>query len=171
VIGYTVADKKPKKTAATMASPTAAGRVAAKTTQQAGKSKSDRAVRQAQNKGVKDGTIRLGKSGKSYNVYDAKTGRWMRGAVKAAAPAASKPKATTVRGGTRKEAGLVNRPTNTNPTYGAEYVPGRGKAMLPPATKKAAGIERGRIREKPGGGGKQRWDGTKWVPHSRGRNY
>ena len=49
----------------------------------AGKSKSDYKSRVAQNKGVKDGEIRLGKNGKSYNVWDAKSGRWMKGVVKA----------------------------------------------------------------------------------------
>lgn len=52
----------------------------------AGKAKSSVAARKLQNAGVKDGTIRIGKSGKSYNVYDAKTGTWKRGVVKAAAP-------------------------------------------------------------------------------------
>lgn len=50
----------------------------------AGKSKSTLATRKVQNANVKDGTIRLGKSGKSYNVYDAKTATWKRGVVKAA---------------------------------------------------------------------------------------
>lgn len=49
----------------------------------AGKSKSDYSSRVAQNKDVKDGTIRLGKNGKSYNVWDAKSGRWVKGEVKA----------------------------------------------------------------------------------------
>lgn len=49
----------------------------------AGKSKSDLKTRREQNKGVKDGTIRLGKNGKSYNVWDAKSGRWLKGQVKA----------------------------------------------------------------------------------------
>lgn len=52
----------------------------------AGKSKSDFSARSVQNKGVKDGTIRLGKSGKSYNVYDAKTATWKRGVVQTSKP-------------------------------------------------------------------------------------
>jgi len=52
----------------------------------AGKSKSDYSARVAQNKGVKDGEIRIGKSGKHYNVWDAKNGRWVRGTVVAAKP-------------------------------------------------------------------------------------
>ena len=52
----------------------------------AGKSKSDYSSRVAQNKGVKDGTIRLGKNGKSYNIWDAKSGRWVKGEVKAEGP-------------------------------------------------------------------------------------
>ena len=52
----------------------------------AGKSKSDYSGRMAQNKGVKDGTIRIGKGGKSYNVWDAKSGRWLRGTVKTQKP-------------------------------------------------------------------------------------
>jgi len=52
----------------------------------AGKSKSDYSGRVAQNKGVKDGTIRIGKGGRSYNVWDAKSGRWLRGKVQASKP-------------------------------------------------------------------------------------
>lgn len=52
----------------------------------AGKSKSDYSGRKAQNKGVKDGTIRIGRGGKSYNVWDEKTGRWLRGKVKVSKP-------------------------------------------------------------------------------------
>ena len=87
--------KNVRKTAATMASPSQVSKVTTKSTQQAGRSKSDRAVRQEQNKGVADGTIRLGKSGKSYNVYDAKTGRWMRGTVKPAEATATRPKSVS----------------------------------------------------------------------------
>ena len=77
----------------------------------AGKGKGSTAARKLQNAEVKDGTIRIGKSGKSYNVYDAKTGTWKRGVVKAAASrpttrvspsargegAAPKPKSSTAR--------------------------------------------------------------------------
>jgi hypothetical protein len=107
-----------------------------KSTTRAGKAKSDRAVRQVQNKGVKDGTIRVGKAGKSYNVYDAKSGTWKRGVVKYTGQAAASKPAATPRGGTRKEAGIVRRPTNMNPTYGAEYVPGRGRYMVDPSRKR-----------------------------------
>lgn len=62
-----------------------------KSNTRAGKSKASTSTRKAQNAGVADGTIRLGKNGKSYNVYDAKSGTWKRGVVKAATPA--KPKA------------------------------------------------------------------------------
>ena len=54
-----------------------------KTSKAAGKSKSDYKARVAQNKGVKDGEIRMGKNGKSYNIWDAKSGRWVKGQVKA----------------------------------------------------------------------------------------
>jgi len=37
--------------------------------------------RAKQNAGTADGTIRLGAKGKSYNVFDAKTQRWMKGQV------------------------------------------------------------------------------------------
>ena len=49
----------------------------------AGKAKSDYSTRVSQNKGVKDGEIRIGKNGKSYNIWDAKSGRWIKGVVKA----------------------------------------------------------------------------------------
>jgi hypothetical protein len=45
----------------------------------AGKPKGTMAQRAKQNAGIKDGTVRLGASGKSYNVYDAKTATWKRG--------------------------------------------------------------------------------------------
>ena len=62
----------------------------AKSDTNAGKSKSDYSGRKAQNKGVKDGTVRLGKGGKYYNVWDEKSGRWKRG--KKATVKADKPK-------------------------------------------------------------------------------
>ena len=77
----------------------------------AGSSKAATITRQMQNKGVKDGTIRLGKSGKSYNVYDANTGTWKRGVVKAAGkpstPAKPKPTSSSRPGGVvRREASV-----------------------------------------------------------------
>lgn len=50
-----------------------------RTTVTAGKPKGTMAQRAKQNAGVKDGTVRLGASGKSYNVYDAKAATWKRG--------------------------------------------------------------------------------------------
>lgn len=41
-----------------------------------GQSKSSAAIRKAQNKDVKDGTIRRGAAGKADRKYNAKTGRW-----------------------------------------------------------------------------------------------
>jgi len=58
----------------------------------AGKGKGTTAQRKGQNIGVADGTIKLGRGGKSYNVYDAKTGTWKKGVVKAASPSKPKPK-------------------------------------------------------------------------------
>jgi hypothetical protein len=53
-----------------------------KSSVRAGKAKGSVTARQKQNAGVKDGTIRLGRSGKSYNVYDAKSGSWLKGVVR-----------------------------------------------------------------------------------------
>jgi hypothetical protein len=39
-------------------------------------SKSSAATRKAQNKGVKHGTLRTGRSGRGLRKYNAKTGRW-----------------------------------------------------------------------------------------------
>ena len=61
----------------------------------AGKSKASEIMRKVQNKEVKDGTIKIGKSGKTYNVYDAKSGTWKRGIVMGAnmpKPKTAKPK-------------------------------------------------------------------------------
>ena len=85
-----------KKTAATMASPSYVGKIS-KGTVRAGSSKGTAMQRKMQNKAVKDGTIRLGKSGKSYNVYDAKSGTWKRGVVSSSA---SKPSAKSGATGT-----------------------------------------------------------------------
>ena len=90
--------KKPAKKAATprisadRAEMLRKGKTQAGKPKAAGSSKAATITRQMQNKGVKDGTIRLGKSGKSYNVYDANTGTWKRGVVSAAAKPKPKPK-------------------------------------------------------------------------------
>ena len=61
----------------------------------AGSSKRTAEQRKKDNKGVKDGSVRIGANGKSYNVYDAKSGTWKRGkskpTPKSAKPASSKP--------------------------------------------------------------------------------
>lgn len=63
----------------------------------AGKSKASEIMRKVQNKEVKDGEIRVGKSRKTYNVYDSKSGTWKRGIVtgkkipKKVTPSTSKP--------------------------------------------------------------------------------
>jgi hypothetical protein len=98
-IGYTMADKY-KRTAHTMASPSQIGKATAKSNIQAGKPKAagkgvvPTTVRQVQNKGVKDGTVRLGAGGKYYNVYDAKSGTWKRAAA-APAKSTAKPKSVS----------------------------------------------------------------------------
>jgi hypothetical protein len=81
-----------------------------KSNTRAGKAKSGVAQRKKQNAGVKDGTIKLGKNGKSYNVYDAKSGTWKRGVVKAA----PKPKNVST---TPKPTGGV---TKSKPAYSGE---------------------------------------------------
>lgn len=58
----------------------------------AGKGKADLSTRKKQNIEVRDGTIRLGKAGRSYNVYDAKSGTWKRGVVKVADKKTTTPK-------------------------------------------------------------------------------
>jgi hypothetical protein len=94
-----------------------------KTKKAAGKSKSDYDVRVAQNKGVKDGEIRLGKNGKSYNIWDAKSGRWVKGQVKAEASdsPSARPTASRVSPSARGEGSSrkPNRTTTYNPGAGA----------------------------------------------------
>ena len=58
----------------------------------AGKGKGDLETRKKQNIGVRGGTIRIGKGGRSYNVYDSKTGTWLKGVVKAKPKKVTKPK-------------------------------------------------------------------------------
>ena len=130
MIGYTMADRKRPKGAARNASPSQVSKASKKGTVQAGKpkaagsSKAATITRQMQNKGVKEGTIRLGKAGRSYNVYDEKTGTWKRGVV-----AKAEDKKPGGRSGNAKEKGLVKRPTHQNPSYGAEYIVGGTKGQ------------------------------------------
>lgn len=77
-------------------------------TKRAGKSKASTIERMRQNRGVKHGTIRLGKNKKSYNVYDAKTGTWKRGVVKAGS--ASKPSTSSKPMPGRGGYGSANKP-------------------------------------------------------------
>ena len=94
----------------------------------AGKSKASEIVRKVQNKEVKDGTIRIGKSGKTYNLYDAKSGTWKRGIVmganeKAKTPAkpAAKPKKYGVSGYvTDRDAKPLPHKQGINTTFGSE---------------------------------------------------
>jgi len=116
-----MADKY-KRTAHTMASPSQVGKATAKSNIQAGKPKAagkgivPTTIRQVQNKGVKDGTVRLGAGGKYYNVYDAKSGTWKRAQAAPSKPPASsttqKPKVTEkpkVIGQVRPEAANIFR--------------------------------------------------------------
>ena len=66
-------------------------------TTRAGKAKSSTVQRIKQNAktGAKHGDIRIGKKGKTYNVYDAKTGTWKRGVVAAAGDKPKPPAANT----------------------------------------------------------------------------
>ena len=91
-----------------------------RTQTRAGKSSGNVAQRAKQNAGVKDGTIRLGASGKSYNIFDAKTQTWKRGQVvgakKTETPTSGKNK-KGVYGGPRKPTGKES--SNTGPaTFG-----------------------------------------------------
>jgi len=96
---------KKKQAAKTSTAKVTADRAATikRTQTRAGKGVGTVAERAKQNAGVKDGTLRRGASGKSYNVFDAKTQTWKRGIV----TGASKPKVTgtepkAVYGGTKK---------------------------------------------------------------------
>ena len=83
-----------------------------KSSVRAGKAKGSTAARQKQNAAVKDGTIRLGRSGKSYNVYDAKSGSWMKGVVKSA----SRPAAIANKMGSEGPRASKNVPVTMSPT-------------------------------------------------------
>jgi len=92
-----------------------------RTQQRAGKSKSPQAVRKAQNMGVKDGTVRIGRGGRSYNVYDSKSGTWKRGVVQAAS--AAKPAVKRGRGNTGK-GNYGGKGGFTNYSYRNQFGPG-----------------------------------------------
>ena len=156
VIGYTMADRR-KPGAARNASPSQVSKATKKGTVQAGKpkaagsSKAATITRQMQNKGVKEGTVRLGKAGRSYNVYDEKTGTWKR-----AVPAKkTESKKAGGRSGNAKEKGVVNRPTMQNPSYGAEYIvggtknqPRYGKAVVNPSRRQSKAPRITRVSKK-----------------------
>lgn len=113
-----------KNQAAKYASPSQIGRIT-KGTERAGKTKTTTTERQKQNKGIADGTVRLGKAGKSYNVYDAKSGTWKRGVVKAA------PKTTRVSPSARGEGAKPSAAAGNIP-YGGSKRPS-GKEVGPGA--------------------------------------
>lgn len=120
----------------------------------AGKSKASEIVRKVQNKEVKDGTIRIGKSGKTYNVYDAKSGTWKRGIVmgaNAAKPAAPKPKKYGVSGYvTDRDAKPLPHKQGVNTTFGSEgpkpKITKRSATSVPPSRRNegAAGSKNSR---------------------------
>ena len=95
----------------------------------AGKGKGTTAQRKGQNIGVADGTIRLGRSGKTYNVYDAKTGTWKKGVVKTTTtPSKPKPKGEPP-GRTQKAA--ANKKESQNMRMGYQYGTKYGKPANP----------------------------------------
>lgn len=96
----------------------------AKSKTRAGKAKSATSQRKKANEGVADGTIKIGKAGKSYNVYDAKSGTWKRGVVRTA----STPKKTS--GGeppNRSQKAAANKKESQNMKMGYQYGTKYGK--------------------------------------------
>ena len=100
----------------------------------AGKSKGGTAQRKQENKGVADGTIKLGRGGKSYNVYDAKSGTWKRGKVVKAEP--SKPKS----GGeppNRSQKAAKDKSASKDMRMGYNYSTKYGKPATPTSNRGA----------------------------------
>jgi len=96
----------------------------------AGKGKGTTAQRKGQNIGVADGTIKLGRGGRSYNVYDAKTGTWKKGVVKTASP--SKPKSKS--GGeppNRSQKAAKDKAASKDMRMGYNYSTKYGKPATP----------------------------------------
>ena len=125
---------KKKNQAARYASPTAASRVTVKGSERAGKAKGDYSARRAQNKGVKDGTVRVGKGGKSYNVYDAKSATWKRGKV-AAASKATKPKSGPPN---QARKAVANKAEGKKQRMGYNYTSAYGKPTNPYSNRGAS---------------------------------
>ena len=84
----------------------------------AGKGKGTLAQRKGQNIGVKHGTVRLGRGGKTYNVYDAKTATWKRGVVTTAK--ATKPKSSGEPPG-RSQKAAANKAQSKKMRMGYQY--------------------------------------------------
>lgn len=108
----------------------------------AGKSKGNVAQRAKQNATVKDGDIRLGKGGKSYNVWDAKTQTWKRGEMKTSSRSSSYPIPSFKRAGAGAEGPKTSRATSAS-RRGAEG-PKRSVARNPRAGAEGPKISRAR---------------------------
>ena len=119
----------------------------------AGRAKGNLAERKAQNAGVKDGTIRIGKSGKSYNVYDAATGTWRRGTVSAQ----TKPQTKTQKPTRDEHAGRAKGALGPKKTAQSGMPSGAG---LPPGTTRVVNGKRYQWRGTGGGGWKLMSPGT-----------
>ena len=115
----------------------------------AGRAKGNLAERRAQNAGVKDGTIRIGKSGKSYNVYDAATGTWRRGVVSAQPKPTAKP--STPKPTRDEHAGRAKGVLGPKKTAQSGMPSGAG---LPPGTTRVINGKRYQWRGTGGGGWK-----------------
>jgi hypothetical protein len=80
----------------------------------AGKSKGTVAQRARQNSMVKDGDIRMGKGGKSYNVWDSKTQTWKRGETKTSSRSSSYPVPSYKTAGAGSEGPKSSRATSAS---------------------------------------------------------
>lgn len=83
----------------------------------AGKTKRSSAQTRGDNLGVKDGTIRIGKGGRSYNVYDAKSGTWKKGVVRKA----STPKKPKSEPPNRSQKAAANKAESKKLRMGYQY--------------------------------------------------
>jgi hypothetical protein len=103
-------------------------------TQRAGKGRGTEAERRRQNIGVKDGEIRLGKSGKTYNVYDAASGTWVRGVVSTAKPG-SRRVSPGARGEGARKPGRMPAASPSQRGEGGPRASGRSTSRVSPSAR------------------------------------
>jgi len=103
-------------------------------------SKSSAEMRKAQNKGVKDGTVRTGRGGRALRRYNAKTGRWNMVATTGRTKGVTGAKTRQVKTASTKIAGSGTDAVNASTSAGS----GRTSSLAKSATDSLISMPRNR---------------------------